>query len=705
MTGYARLDGKTISVVFTMGSGPPEVLYLGKRLPNKIDLGELERQLARPWPHGTLDQPVALTLLPETGRGFFGMPGIRLARKGQELNTQLILTETKPVQDGFEFLLEDEFAGIGVAIEVRLPPERDSLSILTRVRNTGEAGLEIIWLASVAWCVPAHCNQVISFGGRWANEFRESRHVLKHGALVFENQRGRTSHSTFPALVFGSPGLSNRQGEVISASILWSGNHRCLAEKLPEGPIQMQLGERLSGGELVLKRGESFAAAPAVLTYSERGLNPLRHAYHEFVRSSPLYTAERSPRPVHFNTWEACYFDHSERRILELVSEAAALGAERFVLDDGWMQDRTSDSRGLGNWRACSQRYPNGLEPVIMAVESAGMEFGLWIEPEMVNEDSDLFRSHPDWILRDGSRVQPVGRNQYALALYREDVFDHVLNSVLRLVERYRPAYLKWDMNRDLVHCVDSRRPAYHRMTAAFYRLVEKLREKAPGLELEICASGGGRADLGAALAADRIWVSDTHDPHDRQIIHKNISLFLPPEKMGCHIGQGRSAVSGRQHSLRFRGLTALQGHLGLELDPGSLSGEDRTQLRQIIDLFKKHRSWIFSGQTCYLDHPDPGLIAQTRVSQNRRQAFLFGAQIETPTDAVPAVLRLDGLDPNQAYDITLLNPDDFLFMKASSPFHRGSTIRGQGETLMSAGLQLPYLQAESCALVLLEAA
>jgi len=386
--------------------------------------------------------------------------------------------------------------------------------------------------------------------------------------------------------------------------------------------------------------------------------------------------------------------------MLKLVAEASMLGAERFVLDDGWMQDRTNDRRGLGNWWPCSARYPNGLEPIVNAVYESGMDFGLWIEPEMVNENSDIYREHPEWILRDGSREQPLGRGQYALRIFRDDVFEYLLDTINGLVSRYRLAYLKWDMNRDLVHCVADGRPAFHRMTDAFYRLVHAVQQATPSLEIELCASGGARGDIGAAMMADRIWTSDTHDPHDRQSIQQCFSLFIPPEKMGCHIGSARSSITGREYPMLYRGFTAMQGHLGIELDPFKLDPEDRGALQQVVALYKEHRSWLPQAQTWYLDCPDPAQIARMQVRDDGNAALLFSAQLQTPVDAIPGALRLAGLGEKKQYSLTLINAGDFAFQKSPSSFQQGHPIVANGAALMSAGLQLPIQQADTCVLV-----
>jgi len=708
--GFARLDSDDLTVLLRQSTGVPELVYIGRSLPMSLDSDELAELTHEPWPHGLFDEPVPLTLLPETGQGFSAAPGIRVMRGCRELNTQLQLKSIRNTSNAILIELGDSMAALTVILDIRLNRSANIISSRNAVINTGSSDLSILWLASTVWKVLPHCNEVMSIGGRWGREFQTRRQQLIQGALVFENRVGRTSHASFPGLIMSSSEFSAQHGEAVAVALGWGGNHRMVAEKTTAGAQQLQAGELLAAGEIVLNSGQRYDTPIAYLSYSSDGENSLRHNYHQFFRGHNLPVAagrtrrrqpgKKSQRPIHFNTWEACYFQQTEQRMLTLVDEAAELGAERFILDDGWMQDRTSDQRGLGNWTPCVNRYPNGLEPIISAVRAKKMQFGLWIEPEMVNEDSHIFREHPDWILRDGDRPQPIGRNQYALNLCREDVFNFLLKTITGLIERYQLDYLKWDMNRDLVHAVDNGIPANHRMTEAFYKLLNACRENAPQLEIEICASGGARADFGSALLADRIWTSDTHDPHERQTIHRCFSLFIPPEMMGSHIGSARSTISGRSHTMDFRSVTAMQGHLGLEVDPSELDEQERRALARVLIWYKTHRLWLHKSTTWYVDQLDPSTVVRLQVSEDKSHALLFVAQLQSPADTVPAPLVLPGLLEDSRYTVSLKNPEQFSFMKSGSPFHKGQSMTVTGALLMTMGLQMPIQQADTAAVV-----
>jgi alpha-galactosidase len=312
---------------------------------------------------------------------------------------------------------------------------------------------------------------------------------------------------------------------------------------------------------VALGPGEEYATPPLLATYSGDGLDGLSDAYHRFVRDRPSHP--RTPRPVVLNTWEAVYFDHRPDRLGELAEVAARLGVERFVLDDGWFGGRRSDAAGLGDWWVATEVWPEGLGPLIRRVRSLGMEFGLWVEPEGVNPDSDLFRAHPDWVLGPPGRLPMPWRQQQVLDLANADCFGFILQRLEELLSSHDIAFLKWDHNRDLVEAGHAGRPGVHAQTLAAYRLLDQLRRRHPTVEIESCASGGGRVDLGILARTDRVWASDTNDALERQHIQRWTQLLLPPELVGTHVGPPRSHTTGRTHDLAFRVATALFGHVG----------------------------------------------------------------------------------------------------------------------------------------------
>jgi alpha-galactosidase len=584
--------------------------------------------------------------------------------------------------------------------------EIDSLSgvltVKTKVRNTGSDRLWLDWVAAAV--LPTTLDEIMVFEGRWAREFQPVRTLLRTGLIVQENRSGRTSHHSPPFLIVGSQGFGERQGELAMLHLAWSGNHRLLAERLRDGRIQMQAGELFLPGEVVLEPGETYDAPTAYAgRASAGGLDVLSARLHAFVRSQILddKRLREKPRPVHFNTWEAIYFAHSQSAMMDLASNAAGVGVERFVVDDGWFIGRNDDKAGLGDWTTDLAKYPAGLTPLIDHVKALGMEFGLWVEPEMANRNSELLRAHPDWIL--GSFEQPVGRGQFVLDLTRHEVSDAIFTQLDRLLREHDIAYLKWDMNRDLTHAVSRGRPAAHAQTKAVYALIDRVRASHPKIEIESCSSGGGRADYEILRRTDRIWTSDCNDPIERQEIQRGFSIFFPPEVMGAHVGPRRSHTTARSASLQFRALTALFGHMGIEGDIREFSEREREELRHWISFYKDMRPLLHGGITFRLAPQDKGLLAFLVVTK-RGDALVSAAQVATPDFPMPAPLRLAGLSQKR-YRVRMVNAPEHptRSMKRSPLVATGETVTLSGNDLIRVGLALPLLHAGEIAVFHLE--
>ena len=484
----------------------------------------------------------------------------------------------------------------------------------SRLVTTGTDALTIDWMAPAA--LPMAHDEVLLFDGRWAKEFQTVRQRLATGLLVKENRTGRTSHHAPPFAVVGSPGFGEHTGETVGLHLAWSGNHRLLVERLRDGRIQAQAGELFLPGEMVLAPGEAYET-PTL--YAARSWAPARTAspdrFHPFVRDRILAgRLKDKPRPVNFNSWEAVYFRHDLEELKALADRAAEVGAERFVLDDGWFLGRNDDTTSLGDRRADAGNTPMVLGPLIDHVRGLGLEFGLWVEPEMANADSGLLRAHPDWTLHAEGRVQPLGRGQYVLDLTRPEVADNIFAQLDALLAAHPIGSLKWDMNRDLTHAASAGRPAVHAQTLAVYALIDRVRAAHPGVEIESCAPGGGRADYEILKRTDRIWTSDCNDPIERQTIQRGFSIFFPPEVMGSHVAATVNCWTGRRTSLDLRALTALFGHMGIEADVRDFSQAERARLADAIALYKRFRPLLHGGRTLRLDLADPGAVAMMVV-------------------------------------------------------------------------------------------
>jgi alpha-galactosidase len=685
-----RLDGGGDTLLLQVEAGPPRLVYWGEALPGSLDAGPIAVLAERAVPNGMLDAGEQFDLFPEAARGFTGHPALDLHRPSGGFLTQLEFVEARAIEGGHEVRLRDPLARIQVALSVTMDPATGVAAFRSRLLNRGDEPLALDWMAPAA--LPLAHDEVMVFDGRWGREFQPVRQRLATGLFVKENRNGRTSHHAPPFAVVGEPGFGEHAGEALGLHLAWSGNHRLLVERLRDGRLQAQAGELFLPGEMVLAPGETYETPILYAARSGAGLNGLSARFHPFVRDCILGgRLQAKPRPVHFNTWEAVYFRHDLEELKALADLAASVGAERYVLDDGWFEGRADDTTSLGDWRADRVKYPDGLGPLVDHVRGLGLEFGLWVEPEMANADSALLRAHPDWILGEPGREQPLGRGQYALDLTRPEVASNIFAQLDALLSAHPIGYLKWDMNRDLTHAMSAGRPASHAQTLAVYALIDRLRALHPGVEIESCASGGGRADFEILRRTDRVWTSDCNDPIERQRIQRGFSIFFPPEVMGAHVGASPDHSTGRRTSVELRALTALFGHMGIEADVRGFSERERAALAEWISLYRRHRALIHGGQVVRQVHSDPGAVATMVVGE--RGALASYAQLETPPRASPDPLRLVGLEPDAVYRVRLLNPAR-AGMKRAPALASGEAVEASGRMLETIGLPLPILRA-----------
>lgn len=702
MSDLLRLDGGGETLLLQTRTGPPRLAYWGERLPLTLDEAALAILAERAVSHGMLDGGEGLGLFPEAGQGFTGHPAFECHRDDGGFVTQLAPVEATQGVDSATIRLADAAAGVEVVLTVAMDAETGVAAFSSRIGNLGAAPLHLDWVAAAA--LPATHDEALVFDGRWAREFHTVRQRIATGLVVKENRTGRTSHHSPPFMVLGEPGFGEDHGEVVGLHFAWSGDHRLLVERLRDGRLQVQAGELFWPGEMTLAAGETYETPRLYATRSGGGLNGLSARFHPFVRRRILgdrLTAK--PRPVNFNTWEAVYFRHEMEELKALADAAAAVGAERYVLDDGWFKGRPNDTKGLGDWTADPVKYPNGLGPLVDHVRGLGLEFGLWVEPEMANADSDLLRAHPDWILGVAGRDQPLGRGQYVLDLTRPEVSDHIFACISALLSDHAIGYLKWDMNRDLTHPASAGRPASHNQTRAVYALIDRIRAAHPGVEIESCASGGGRADYEILRRTDRIWTSDCNDPIERQQIQRGFSIFFPPEVMGAHVAAAVNHTTGRRTSLDLRALTALFGHFGIEADVRAFSEAELTALRDWIEVYKAHRALIHHGQIVRQTYADPAVVATMVVDETGALASF--AQLDTATYASPDPLRLVGLDLDGLYRVRLLNPPrpPSSGMKFAPALTSGEVVEATGRLIETMGLPLPILRAGGIAVFHLE--
>ncbi len=670
VNAYVVMRTEGLCVVLDLTAGRlPAILHWGADLGRLSgdDVAALALAGVPPIAINNVDEPVRVAVLPEHHTGWVGRPGLSGSRSGRDWSPRftttslrvddvavaasaeqpaLVTTATAVV----EVTATDDLAGLGLTLEIELTAG-GLLRSRAGLTNTGTDDYQLDDLL-LAYPVPPVASELLDFAGRWGKERFPQRRALTVGAHVREGRKGRTGADAATVLHAGTAGFGFGHGEVWGVHVGWSGNHTHYAERSFTGEQLIGGGELLLPGELVLAPGESYTSPWLYGSYGT-GLDEVARRFHRYLRSRPQHPSVE--RPVTINVWEAVYFDHSLQPLLELAEKAAAIGVERYVLDDGWFGSRRDDFSGLGDWVVSADAWPDGLHPLVDRVTELGMQFGLWFEPEMVNLDSDVARAHPEWVMATGGRTPVPSRHQQVLNLGIPECYAHVRDQMMAILDEYAISYIKWDHNRDLIDAgtQPEGRPGVHAQTLATYRLMDELKAAHPGLEIESCSSGGARVDLGILQHTDRIWVSDCIDPLERQHMLRWTGQILPPELLGSHIASGTSHTTGRSHDLNFRAATAIFGHLGIEWDLRRASEAELTELADWIAFYKTHRDLLLAGDLVRIDFPDDSLLALGVVAPDRSRAIYSFAAVAAHPTSLLGRLRLPGLDTQRRYRVT----------------------------------------------------
>ena len=707
-----RLDAETATILFGWTDGIPEILYFGSRLSDDLDIGLFAQTRVRPQGFATLDDNAPVSMQPEISRGFMGHPGLIAHRRGtNQAGWAGLFTFSQKTTENDEvtFQCYDKHRGLTLEITCRLCPHSGVAVLRSKLINNGENDCIVDWMSAPVIPIPQALSEYLHFHGRWCAEFSIDRRTVPMGLVKAENRRGRTSHEAFPGTIMLTPTTDEESGKCLGIHLGWSGNHRMVLERLTTGECQLQMGILHFSREGILQKGQTLQTPEIFVAQSDSGLNDMSQKFHAYVRKNILtFPDPDKPRPVTVNTWEALYFDHEISRLKALADSAAEVGAERYVLDDGWFKGRNDDTTSLGDWFPDEDKYPDGLHPIVdYVVDEKGMEFGLWVEPEMVNPDSDLYRQHPDWVLRLEPYPKMTGRNQLVLDLTNPEVSDYLYVRLGSLLSEYRISYLKWDMNRDLVLPGDrAGNAAVHRQTTELYKLIDRLQLSFPHVEIESCASGGGRIDFEILKRTHRFWTSDSNDAVERTRIQSGFSYFLPPEVMGSHIGPAWCHTSGRGFHPNFRALVASYGHMGLELDLTKINDEDMATFKDAVERYKADRDLWHKGQFHRILTVDEDLLGAAVISNDQNSARIVMMQIDRPRAVVPPNIAVPGLDPEKSYKVTLQTPPH-IAKRASRRFDNPLMDDGfimSGSVLGSAGVQLPVLYAQTGVALSLEA-
>ena len=642
------------------------------------------------------DEPQLPGLMRESARGFLGRPTLSGHRNGKAWSTKFEVTDFHHQGNHCTVTLRDFHAELEVIVTFDL----DAFGVLIQkatVKNIGNS--DYVLNEFIHWLpLPREATQTLDFAGRWSNERQPQRRDIQIGTWVRESREGRSGHNFSIADIALTAQTSFQSGSAWATSIAWSGNSHYLVERGFDGQQSIGAGELLLAGEVILKGNESYEAPALFAVYSSQGLDGVSAAFHSHLRAREIHP--KRPRPLTLNMWEALYFDHNESKIRELVDVAAEVGVERVVLDDGWFHSRRNDRSGLGDWVIDPAVWPNGLTPVIEYINSKGIEFGLWFEGEMVNPDSDLYRAHPEWILHEGDRTPPLWRHQLVLDLGHEEAYKHVLEQTSSLLAAHNIVYIKWDHNRVLVDAGHLGVAGVRRQTQAIYRLFAELKKRHPGLEIESCASGGARIDLGVIDYVDRFWTSDNNDALERQTIQRWTSQVIPPEMLGTHIGPTHGHQTGRTLELSMRAITALFGHAGIEWNITQATAEERANLATWAKYYKDNRALLHSGKSVRIDYPDEHGYLHGVISADTKKSIFAYVQL-TPTVTIhPASLKFAGLDAAANYLVKAVYPAGKPRFMLITPPQWMDGITMSGSALATIGVSAPILAPANAVLI-----
>lgn len=555
-----------------------------------------------------------------------------------------------------EILLEDSVSGIQVRLLYGVLEKEDIITRSAVVWNGGSR--KIVVEKALSACVDFVSGEydLISFHGRHAMERNFQRKPIDCGSQVLGSRRGTSSHQCNPAVIVAGRETGEDGGDCYGMMFVYSGNFMCEAERDQFGQTRVMMGLQSDLFHYPLQPGDALALPEVVLGYTGSGLGELSRMFHGVIRNHICRGEYRDRiRPVLLNSWEASYFDFNADTICALAESAAELGIDMVVMDDGWFGKREDDNSGLGDWLVNEKKLGCTLGEMIARINGCGVKFGIWIEPEMVSEDSDLYREHPDWALRIPGREPVRSRNQLVLDFSREEVRNYVFDRICEVLEQGNVEYVKWDMNRSIADVYSARndqgKVAYDYVIGV-YDFLEKLVRRYPHIMIEGCSGGGGRFDAGMLYYTPQIWCSDNTDAVDRVRIQYGTSFFYPASAVGAHVSAVPNHQTGRRTSLHTRGVVAMAGTFGYELDPGKLSEEEKEEVREQVRQFRKYAPLIYHGDYYRLSDPFRDAFgAWMFVSEDRSRALLSAVMLEIHGNMPVQYVRLKGLKPEAVYE------------------------------------------------------
>ncbi len=591
-----------------------------------------------------------------------------------------------------KIVLEDNVSKVRVQLLYGVLEDEDIITRSVKITNYGTACVVVEKAASACLDFITGQYDLLSFYGRHTMERNLQRIRIGHGSHSIGSRRGTSSHQYNPAVIVAEKNTTENTGDCYGMVFVYSGNFLCEAEQDQFDQTRVLMGLQSDLFHYPLESGQTLEIPETIMCYSDRGFGDLSVKYHRCIRNH-ICNGARSrrttemqgngssetgfvPRPVLVNSWEAAYFNFTGETIVELAREAAGLGIDMVVMDDGWFGKREDDNSGLGDWQVNEKKLGCSLSELVRRVNAEGVKFGIWIEPEMISEDSDLYREHPDWAMQNPGRNPARGRNQLVLDFSREDVREHIFDQICRVLDQGNIEYIKWDMNRSVTdfYSVENRqgRVSYDFVTG-LYDFMEKLLARYPKLMIEGCSGGGGRFDAGMMYYTPQIWCSDNTDALDRLRIQYGTSFFYPMSTVSAHVSAVPNHQTGRITSLRTRGIVAMTGAFGYELSLSRLSAEEKEEIREQIRQYKEFEPLISTGDYYRLSNPFEDACASWMfVSADRKQILLHVVILENHGNMTVNYVRLKELLPDAVYEET-----------ASGKCYCGSA-------LMQAGIPIP---------------
>ena len=576
-----------------------------------------------------------------------------------------------------EIVLADENAGMEVHLLYGVLEEVDVITRSAVIRNIGTETVTIEKAAAACLDFVSGNYDVIRFYGKHAFERNVERTVLGHGTIAFGSRRGTSSHQYNPAVILAEQGTTEEAGNCYGMLMVYSGNFFCEAERDQYNQTRLLMGLNDELFSYPLAAGDTFTVPEVILSYSQNGLSALSQQYHNCIRNHVCRSKYvHMSRPVLINSWEAAYFDFTGETIVNLTKEAASLGIDMVVMDDGWFGKRDDDNSSLGDWYVNEKKLGGSLSELIRRVHEQGVKFGIWIEPEMVNEDSDLYRAHPDWAIQIPGRKPIRSRNQLLLDFSRKEVRDQVFEQICAVLDQGEIDYVKWDMNRSMADVYAGN--LTYDYVLGVYDFMERLTSRYPDMLLEGCSGGGGRFDAGMLYYSPQIWCSDNTDAINRTRIQYGTSFFYPVSAVGAHVSAVPNHQTGRVTSFHTRGVTAMAGTFGYELNPALLSDEEKQQVREQIASYKKYERLINEGTYWRLSDPiHDEIAAWMSVSKEQDRALVSVVRLMAEANQAAVYVRLRGLKPKAVY------------------LEEYSGKQYSGAALMHTGIVLPFFTHE----------